>query len=849
MFFGAALLCGYSLCAVTVGPDWCVVYPDNQKMVVNRALKVAAEEVRDDINEAVGLQLKAVPASKAKPPAIYIGAEFAAKAGFDLSGLKWYDNIVAEKDGSIYLYGNDRPGRDASKFGWNVGWFRCVLPSVKAATRFLETYAGVRFLMPGEMGKEVSKRKELSLPDGSMEVERPTQIYGNGVCPDGNGMIYRIANGVWGMGSFHTYGGHTWPSACPAGKYAKTHPEYFGVWRGKRLCNDVGLLCISNPEVEELVVAELNRQFDLGADVCQLAQNDGSYQCECDKCKVLYGVGDDWGEKIWIFHRKIAERMLKERPGKIVHILSYGATANPPKTFKVFPDNVMIEQCKISETFFRRWEGYTVPHGFTVYTYLSGSYLKTGFVPRRSFAYLATVVKRFRDRGVRGIYRCGACGGSGDLYGTEGPGYYLFNRLLLDGTQNVNALLADYCSAAFGPAAAQMRKFYDIQDARLRLYDCIYAPPFDANAAAGLDGYLSAYPKSALDLHQYLFSPDTSKQMEECLSRAERMDGLTAKHKKRLELVRLEFDYAKMMGEIATLYSAYKLRPSKEFIEPLMEVLEKRNDYLDRLFDKRKTPRRLEGWPELSPFGGYNTTRARMNVNGAMSAVIGAPLTWPSNMAKGVLPGAKTKNASAMRVDMPPTFSEFTIDSGWNRLNGISMESVPVQTRFKAMYDDRCLYVLVEGDLADGVELAKFAHDGPVWNDDAIDMLVAPGTTRDVYYHFLWGEDPVSRYDNVTGLITDPLDPMYGKADTTWNGKGWKVESMRGGGKWRTIASFPYSDFGIASPKPGDSWFINVGRIAKTGAERKSEILLLWSPNVESRSMVAPNAMGKLMFK
>ena len=133
--------------------------------------------------------------------------------------------------------------------------------------------------------------------------------------------------------------------------------------------------------------------------------------------------------------------------------------------------------------------------------------------------------------------------------------------------------------------------------------------------------------------------------------------------------------------------------------------------------------------------------------------------------------------------------------------------------------------------------------------DAQIDMLVAPGTTRDVYYHFLWGEDPVSRYDNVTGLITDPLDPMYGKADTTWNGKGWKVESMRGGGKWRTIASFPYSDFGIASPKPGDSWFINVGRIAKTGAERKSEILLLWSPNVESRSMVAPNAMGKLMFK
>ena len=65
MLFGAALLCGYSLCAVMVGPDWCVVYPDSQKKVVNRALKVAAEEVAGDINEATGLKIKALPASKA----------------------------------------------------------------------------------------------------------------------------------------------------------------------------------------------------------------------------------------------------------------------------------------------------------------------------------------------------------------------------------------------------------------------------------------------------------------------------------------------------------------------------------------------------------------------------------------------------------------------------------------------------------------------------------------------------------------------------------------------------------------------------------------------------------------
>ena len=37
--------------------------------------------------------------------------------------------------------------------------------------------------------------------------------------------------------------------------------------------------------------------------------------------------------------------------------------------------------------------------------------------------------------------------------------------------------------------------------------------------------------------------------------------------------------------------------------------------------------------------------------------------------------------------------------------------------------------------------------------------------------------------------------------------------------------------------------------IAKTGKDRKGEIDMLWSPNLESRTMVAPNAMGKIMFK
>ena len=836
------------LAAVTVGPDWCVAYPDAGSKDVNSALRVAAEEVRDDINEATGLKLKALPASKAKSPAIYIGAAFAEKAGLGLSNLKWYDNAIAEKDGSIYLYGNDRPGRkpDPLEFPYGIGWFRCVIPSAKAATRFLETFAGVRFLMPGEVGKEVPKRKEVSVPDGTLSNEHPAMIYGSGRCNNGREMIYLVANGIWGMGSFHTYGGHTYPDACPGAKYFKDHPEYFGMKNGRRMLGQTTgqtPLCISNPQVEELIVEELKRRFDNGAEVCQLAQHDGWNVCECEKCRALFGTGDDWGEKFWIFHRHIAERMLKERPGKIVHIINYGRTAPPPKSFKEFPSNVMIEMCKYGEEHFRAWQGYTVPHGFTVYTYLSGNYVLPGFVARHSFAHLALLAKRFRDNNVRGVFRCGGL----DLFGTEGPSYYIYNKLLLDGSHNVVALLDDYCRAAFGPAAEQMRRFYEIQDARLRMFDKI-SDPFPSGIAEGLDAYVNARPKNPLDLHGYMFSPDTTAQMEEALSRAERTEGLSAKQKKRLELVRLEFDYAKSLGAISTLHAAYKLRPTKETLAPVLEEVRKRNDWLDRLFGDKAMPKKLDGWPELMPFG-YGCKRSIMKTNGRLSAPIGAPLTWPTDMPDGMLPGVDTKKTEAARVATPPTFADFAGKGGWNWLGGISMERVPVKVRFKALYDDHCLYLLSEGDLADGVELKSFPHDGPVWDDDAVDIMIAPGATRDIHYHLIYGVDDVSRFDDVTGLITDPLDPMCGKADRSWNGKGWKAESRREGGKWRSIAAFPYSDFAVKAPKPGDSWFINVGRIFKTGKDRKEEIDMLWSPNLESRTMVAPNAMGKLFFK
>ena len=831
----AAALASAQLEAVTVGPDWCVAYPVGVPDDLGQTLKIAAEEVADDINEATGLELKAVPESEAKAPAIWIGAEAAKKAGLDLSGMAWYDNAIAEKGGSVYLFGNDMPSKyvDPEKKGQTF-WFTCVVPSVKAATRFLENYAGVRFLMPGEVGKEIPRRKEVSVPDGTLSKEHPAMIYGSGRGPIDKGLIYQVANGIWGRGPFHTYGGHSSHHACPSEKYYRDHPEYFALRNGKRFLASKPIyqpLCISNPAVEELMVNELKRQFDMGADVCQLSQHDSMHVfCECENCRDLFGTGNDWGEKFWLFHCKIAKRILKERPGKVVQILSYHITQEPPKTFKVFPPNVMVEMCRYDETAFRLWKAYTVPQEFTVYFY-HGPFLMPGLVARHSFAHLATLAKRFRDNNVRGLYRCDRIG---DLWGTEGPAYYVFNKLLLDGSLNVKALVVDYCRSAFGPAAGVMLRFYETQDARARMFDKI-ADPYPYDSAAGLDEYVNARPKNALDLHGYMFSPDTVAQMEEALSQAEKTAGLSTKQKKRLELVRLEFNYAKNMGAISTLYAAYKLRPTKESFAPLKDELDRRDALLERIYRGDRVPKLLKGWPEVRPFGGCKLETIKQN--GRISATIMAPLTWPKKFPDGMLPGAGVKSAEAARVAAPPAFDGFSDKDGWRSLGGKMMEQASATARFKALYDDAGLYLLVESDLVDDA-----APNG------CIDIMVAPGPTRDVNYHLQYDIGKASRFDAATGLVTEPLDPAYGRPDPTWEGRGWKIDSRREGVRQLSIVTLPYSDFGVVAPKPGDSWFLNVGCIGRPRKKGAAKIEMLWSP-LQYRRMDAKDAMGRLTFK
>ena len=846
--FAAAVCAATSAAfAVKVDSSYTVVVPEYERSGIAANIYKAADKLCEALKEGAGIELGKSRLGKFKGGrAIYLGEEAAKRAGLAPEKMGDFSNVIAEKGGDIYLFGRDRaihPGIAANNCRISP------VPTLRALTRFMETYMDVRFLMPGDVGTDIPAIEKVEVPDGLFSREDPKLEY---AAAPSSTPLFDYANGIFGRGRYFSYGGHTYPKACPPSKYFKNHPEYFGLVGGRRIGSDEKnpTLCISNPEVQELIVEELKRKMDDGADVVQLAQQDGWQYCECEKCKAFGGPEAEYiGEKIWRLHRDIAERMLKERPGKAVHILCYSATLKPPKTFRKFPANVMIELCHVSKEQLEEWKGYEVPLGFTAYIYLWGGYQPLGFTPKRSWMRCRDFAKMMLDYGIHGVYRCGY----GNLYGMEGPEYWVFNRTLLDPDLDVDKAVDEYCLRAFGLECAQkMRKFYETLDRRLRGVNLMEGD-LDGGALRQTDSYRDAQIQNPMELLAFVYTPDTIATMESCLAYAERHVD-TPKRKKRLELVRTEFGYVKNLGRIATLYAAFRTAPSKGTLEPVLDAIDERNRLIDDICSgKGGRTREIAGWPEINLFG-RGQTRALLNTNGRLLATLGSPVGWDTKLLResGVLPGAYIKTYKVARAAKEPPSADFErgewVRAEWAELSGMQMEKVKQKARFKVLAGGDALYVAMESDLADDSPLDDFGRDGTAWKTENCDMLISAGPNTDKRCHFVFSPFDGSFYDARNGFLKDPLDPYFRKDDARWNGP-LETKNVRGGGKWRLFIKMPYAALEAKAPASGAKWRFNIGRDTNKYVRPSKPVQMLWNPNLQSRSFVSPYAMGNLVFE
>ena len=309
--------------AVTLDGSYVIVKPDAGPSCIDVALGEAANVLAKALREGAGLNVKVVTASADKGgKAIRLGAKAAQEAGIDLTGYRHFDNLIVEKNGSVYLCGNDAPGVRPGTNGW-LDWSLCKLPTVKALTRFMESYMDCRFVMPGETGLDVPKVAKVEVPDGLASAEKPQ--FEASMARVGN-MMNDIANSNFGFGGYRSFGGHTWAYAFRVEDHFAKHPDWYALRNGERRgVKGNPSICFSNKEVEDHLVAFMAGEFDKGCDVVELGQNDGTEYCQCEKCLAM-GQGRGIGEAIHVFHRRVAERLLALRPDKRVMIIAYSVT-------------------------------------------------------------------------------------------------------------------------------------------------------------------------------------------------------------------------------------------------------------------------------------------------------------------------------------------------------------------------------------------------------------------------------------------------------------------------------------------------------------------------------------------
>lgn len=746
----------------------------------------------------------------------------AAAAGLRQSAFQHYEGIVRIRGGRVYLYGHD--GHAFGREEKAAHFSRYYLGSVKAAVVFMEEYLGVRFLLPGENGVAVPSRAEIRLPAEREQPVRPQLVYAS-VSSTGD-LFYSMANNGLGTGGFHSYGGHSYYDAVPAAVYAASHPEYFAL-RGAVRDPKGNHLCISNSAVQELIYAEMLRRLDAGAEGVQLAQTDGYFPCGCQACQAFGGVSEP-GEKLWILHRRLAERLLRERPGKKVWMIAYGPTALPPRSFRSFPANTMIELCNYTEADFARWRGYEVPQGFTVYLYFWGSYKLTGFAPKRTAAYCKKMVQLFSQNKVRGVYRCGF----GENMGLEGPVYYVFGKLWDNPDADENLLLDEYYRSAFQEAYGPMRAFYGALYRQLEAYSI-------------LEAERAAVPPRAL--LAYVFAPEVLESMSKNLDRA-RAVAVSEKVRKRLDLIATEFAYCRNLAEIVHLYSAYRCQPSAELFDRLGGKVEERNALIERCFpDGRNLV--LKDWPAVRLFG--HPTRELMQSNGRLGAVLGAPVNWniPLLREKGILPGVGKKVMTVSRAVGEISAEDFTGGAwqaaAWQEVLGIQLNEVREKTRFKMLYDQEHLYIGVETELPAAVTITPTGRDGSCYTQDCLEVMLDPTGSRERYFHFIFGPVANSCFDAAFGLIDDPLHPNFNQTDRNWNGA-WDYSSRRAGDTWYGFFKVPFATLQAAKPLPGTTWTFNLGR--ESFRDKHMVELSLWSPNLETMSFHDRDAFGELIF-
>ena len=846
--------------------DYQIVLPDKLPTpALTECLNQTARLVQTAF-QANGAEVSVVAESQraADKPALFLGnTEFARQQGVDPTKLRDWSYVLRAVGPNLIIAGNDAAARGETDDRRRPNWDR--VGTAKAAVDFARQFLGVRFLYPeippytpvsgaakidlrNSPAIEFLPLKTISVP-GDLNVAKTPLLRQNTSHPAGGG-FYDLAHNRFPRVD-EVFGGHTWERAVPAELF-ETHPEYFALINGARLKPEGAnaQYCLSNADVQERIYRDLASWLERGYASVDLGQPDGFRECQCENCEKLYGTGKDWSEKIWIFNRDVAERLEKSHPGRQVTMMSYILTAPPPRTFQAFPANTCIMLTGTNEEDIAPWRGIDVPRGFTGYIYNWCPNLATRYTPMRTPGYVESQVKRLAANKVQAIYR----DGPGQLFGLEGPVYYVMGRMFDDPEQNAaKDLLPEFCDAAFvnKSTAFYMRSFYNQLYHAITLYSDHIGTRCDAWTYQPIEGRSRKTVNDPFQLIAFLYPPSLLAALDADLTYAEQL-APSAKVKTRLALVRTEFEYLRHFARVVHLHQAWQLVPDASSRDRLLDAIDARNAFIGTLFNERGHAVTSGNWSHvLFPFNGHDAKHLRLAYDGYQEPYSHTCFNWDT-AAMRTAPTPGKKRLSVARATAPVTLdaAQWQQATAHELTLALPLHTLPRKTTLRLLYDATNLYVHAESELEPDspTEFPKWNRDRPLGGQESLELYLQPQAAQEVYYRLAVGANAESKYDAVSGFITDPLDPRYGKDDPAWNGD-WQAESRIDAKprRWQCLVTIPFKVLAAEPPTRGITWRANFARNHHLPRERIDRSI--WSTTINSASLNDRSTFGVIEFE
>lgn len=470
--------------------------------------------------------------------------------------------------------------------------------------QFLEEYVGCRWVMPGPLGEIIPHTMSVTIPEVSKvynpSFERRSFMSGWFTSSyDRDWYVeWSIKNRMQVIDSHVDYlpdrGGadivdqaHAWGYLIPHARYQYDHPEYIALFNGEREVNLPynAQFCSTNPEVVSRVKGEVVKYFKQqpDADVMSLAPADGGRFCQCPFCQTIdAGTPYTYGSRTVPSREnqiiRFSNAVAGSFPDRMFLTFAYNIYINPPETINPLP-NVLILLWRYApanyaapinapddplnvkyNSYLTGWieRGANVMYG--AYTSKSAWQMMPWPVARR----LAKDLKYVHSLGVRN-YSCmpHATG----RWASIGQVMYMQAKLLWDVTLDPEAVLQDYISSSYGPAAPAMWQYIDTLE-----------------KAAQAPGVL--FNDNPMKQARNFLTPEVMARTGRYLSEAEEL-AETDRVRERVELIRITHEYTNRWLDIHDILMMFDRMQDVTLLEQAenlfweLEAYVKRHAYKD----------------------------------------------------------------------------------------------------------------------------------------------------------------------------------------------------------------------------------------------------------------------------